>query len=85
MEMGGSRHFPFTILSPNNKLGLLGIPLCDVGAGGHDDIFAQGGVIITVANKQRRPPSAATRASNTRFLEWRCDSEHPGMCLNPSG
>lgn len=50
MGMGGSRHFPFSVLSPNNNLGLLGIPLCDVGAGGHDDIFARGGVIITVAN-----------------------------------
>lgn len=55
MEVGGSRHFPFTVLSPNNNLGLLGIPLCEVGAGGHDDIFAQGGVIITVANKPPLP------------------------------
>lgn len=58
--MGGSCHLPFTVLPPNNNLGLLGIPLCDVGAGGHDDIFAQGGVIITVANEQRWPSSAAT-------------------------
>lgn len=57
--MGGSRHFPFSVLSPNNNLILLGIPLWDVGAGGHDDIFAQGCVIITGANKQRWPSSAA--------------------------
>lgn len=66
MEMGGSRHFPFPVLSPNNNLGLLGIPLCGVGAGGHDDIFAQGGVIITVANKQRWPSSAATHGHQTQ-------------------
>lgn len=38
--MARNHSFPLTLLFLNNNLGLLGIFLCDVGTGGHDDIFA---------------------------------------------
>lgn len=67
--MAGSRHFPSTALSLNNNLGLLGISLCDVGTGGHDDIFAQEGVIITVANKQGpSPPHTGINHKHTAIM-----------------
>lgn len=38
--MAPKHNFPSTVLNLDNNLGLLGISLCDVGTGGHDDIFA---------------------------------------------